>query len=269
MVGWNTSLIEPILFYPENDGAGAQSGLTKSDQEVASEFAYAGISDGTLSNFAEDTIVNFDSNDLEKIRATAISALASQNQAKNTDFEKMRKNAIPLRWREIKAIMATKNSGNSELKRMLLLRDYLIRFACDAGSSPYITGALIDNNIVFDIESGVVALIKKELDKGAQAEVKKPDVEAHLLLATLNSPNKCPGAKELKKRHRVQLRSYEDFVNEQLGKSAANSKAAKFEDDHQELKIYRCTLVRCQNDLVAVSWASMCHLAKGENAAHQ
>jgi hypothetical protein len=134
---------------------------------------------------AENVKAGFDLAGLTKLRQAAIAQLAAANKMQYTDFDKVYDQAEETEWNAIDAKRKRADGDQPSIKK------YTIDFACNAGSSPYITAGLIRDEKIMWI-----------LNKISQTDAKEPAAheaavgQAVDILSELVSPG-CAGAKGL------------------------------------------------------------------------
>ncbi len=152
----------------------------------------------------EDVAAGFDFETLTKLRQTVIAQLAAENKMRNTDFQKVYREADESAWGSIRDAL---NKGD---KPPSTIDQYAIGFACDAGSSPFITSALIrDEKIMW--------VLDRISNRGKAIE------QAIEVLSALESPS-CAGAKGLKPSDVVAIGFLKQrFISKQGSRTARDS----------------------------------------------
>jgi uncharacterized protein YjbI with pentapeptide repeats len=153
-----------------------------SDQFMHAEFRYI---DGVI--HAEHVKAQFDARSQTKLRQAAIAQLAAENKMPYADFDDVYEQAEEVEWDAIDAKRKIVNSDQPQPS----IKQYTIDFACNAGSSPYITAGLIrDEKIMW-------VLNKISTPDAQEKAVKDAAVEQAVdVLSQLVSP-KCAGGKKL------------------------------------------------------------------------
>ena len=170
------------------DGAGSTGTGNNSipDQFMHAEFLPI---EGVI--HAENVKAGFDLGSLTKLRQTAIAQLAAANKMQYTDFDKVYEQSEETEWDAIDTKRKKVDSKQPSIKPPSI-KEYTIDFACNAGSSPYITSGLIrDEKIMWVLDK-----ISKTDDAEEQAAKEAAVEQAVEVLSELVSP-KCASAKGL------------------------------------------------------------------------
>jgi hypothetical protein len=184
------------------------------NSSISDQFMHAELQhfDGVI--HAENVKPGFDLASLTKLRQAAIAQLAAANKMQYTDFDKVYEQAEETEWDAIETKRKKLDSDHPSIK------EYTINFACDAGSSPYITAGLIrDEKIMWVLNKISKTDAKEQAAKQAAVE-QAVDVLSHLI-----SP-KCDGAKKLSPTDIVAI----GFMKQRLettGKSKKQPKKAE------------------------------------------
>jgi uncharacterized protein YjbI with pentapeptide repeats len=133
---------------------------------------------------AENVKAGFDLGSLKKLHQTSIAQLAAANKMQYADFDKMYEQSEDTEWETIDTMR--KNVANATP-----IKEYTIDFACNAGSSPYITAGLIRDEKIMWVLNKISYTDAK--DQAAKDAAVKQAVD---VLSELVSPA-CAGGKKL------------------------------------------------------------------------
>ena len=178
--------------------------VVKANRKISEQFMHAEIRQNEQVAPTEDVAAGFDFETLTKLRQTVIAQLAAENKMRNTDFQKVYREADESAWGSIRDAL---NKGD---KPPSTIDQYAIGFACDAGSSPFITSALIrDEKIMW--------VLDRISNRGKAIE------QAIEVLSALESPS-CAGAKGLKPSDMVAIGFLKQrFISKQGSRTARDS----------------------------------------------
>src|SRR5260370_5453557 len=157
------------------ESVGAESGWT-GNNSIPDQFMHAEFLDIEGVIHAENVKAGYDPGSLKKLRQAAIAQLAAANKMQYTDFDKVYDQADESEWEVIDKRRKRVDGDQPSIKQ------YTIDFACNAGSSPYITAGLIRDEKIMWV-----------LNKISNTDAREQAVD---VLSELVSPT-CAGAKGL------------------------------------------------------------------------
>jgi hypothetical protein len=165
-----------------------QEKSTSIDDQISAYFEYATVSPSSPEAAAENVKPGFDLESLTKFRQNAVASLIPYGIIER-DFETTYEQATEKKWNEIVEALAKAKKPREGGK------EYLTQLACNIGSGPFITPALIQSERI--LAAG-------------------PDTALAVIGILKNPGTSCPGARSLKPNLRAQLDDQEYRAKDML-----------------------------------------------------